>query len=176
MQIIQGCGRHRRFVRYPAREKILPLMLGVQGVLGNLELDFQLGHQAFGAAAGNRIGNGQTRIGRRFVQSAHGQILCFQTIGNCLADLLIGIDTVLTGSQRIDCRRVAPETMKVCGVLLGRNAVLRFAITLLRCHHIHESGLIVSVGRYAAHRTIPNSVSYISDAAWIRRADALKAC
>ena len=54
---------------------------------------------------------------------------------------------------------------QVGGILLGRNPLLRIIAALLRSHQVQQGGLIVSVGRNAAHRTIPSRVSYISDAA-----------
>src|SRR5690606_33247588 len=96
------------------------------------------------------------------------------------ANRLAGVDEALEpGLGRLHRRQglgAAPEAGQVGGVLLGGNAVLGLQAARLGALEVEQGGLEIGVGGDARHHIIPSRTSYMSEAAWIIRAEALNAC
>ena len=148
----------------------------VQATSHGLELTFQVQHQCGTGVSGESTTQRLAGTGDRVIDLAQGQVLGRESRAHGLAGIEKALDPALRTLEGRQGFRLPAETGQISGVLLRRDPLLGFRRPGLGAHQLQQGRLIVSESGDAGHQTIPINVSYMSLAACISRAEALKAC
>ncbi len=149
----------------------MAVVLGVQPGDGLSEIALQGGHQAVGATAGDRVGDGLAGALRRVGDLGQGEVLGVELGRQRFGRVHEPGDPALQGLGRGQGLGVAAEAFQVVGDLAARHLDVGLVLAHLRRHQVgddvvigaegghavHDVGLTVSVGGCCRGRSPPGS-------------------